>query len=204
MSTAAKHFLFFYRFASAYLMSEVVFQDCSETICSPWHISLSSGGPSSLLTFIFTFFQVICSTSSENPLMERETCGDWRDISSFTCKFSRLKRRRLIIGQERVCLSVCWFIYISVSGCWLFSFGSFLVMHKRWGNHEKKKNVLAHIREVFLFVILLCPLIIQMSNFEDSLWDAHAVHCNSQTWIQTVRTPPAMSIVVQAECGYKG
>lgn len=32
------------------------FRDCSETICSSWHKSLSSGGLSSSLTFIFTFF----------------------------------------------------------------------------------------------------------------------------------------------------
>ena len=126
MSTAAKHFLFFYQFAPAYLMSKVVFQDRRETICSPWHKSLSSGGPSSSLTFIFTFFQVICSTWSENPLMERGTFGDWRDISSFTCKCSRLKRRRLIIGQERVCLSVCPSIHLYIClwrlTCFFFGF----------------------------------------------------------------------------------
>lgn len=152
MSTAAKHFLFFYRFASAYLMSEVVFQDCSETICSPWHISLSSGGPSSSLTFIFTFFQVICSTSSKNPLMERETFGDWRYISSFTCKFSRWKRRRLIIRPRKslsVCPSVCLcvdsFIYLSLAVD-LF----FLVSFWSCTNGEeitKKKNMFWHTSE---------------------------------------------------------
>lgn len=115
-----KALLFFYQFASAYLTSEVIFQDWSETICSPWHKSLSSGGPSSSLTFIFTFLQVICTPSSENPLIEkaynRESSNDWRDISSFTREIiSGKKRRWLIIGQESVCLSVHRFICVWLS-----------------------------------------------------------------------------------------
>lgn len=38
---------------------------------SPWHKSLSSGGPSSSLTFSFPFFQVIYSPSAENLVIQR-------------------------------------------------------------------------------------------------------------------------------------
>lgn len=47
------------------------FRGCSETMCSPWHKSLSSGGPSSSLTFSFPFFHVIYSPSAENLVIQR-------------------------------------------------------------------------------------------------------------------------------------
>lgn len=91
------------------------FQDWSETICSPWHKSLSSGGPSSSLTFIFTFFQVIWAPSSEDPLMGRPIIESHPVIEEILAHLQgndlSRKRRRLIIGQEWVCLSVYLTLY---------------------------------------------------------------------------------------------
>lgn len=55
---------------------------------------------------------------TDRKAYNRDSANDWRDISSFTRKWSWWKRDRLIIGQEWVCLSVYLSIYsLSISGC---------------------------------------------------------------------------------------